>query len=561
MSGGEWRVLGVVAVAGSLLAGCGGAAAERTEASPRTTAATDVLAAHGSHRDTAGHEGGGAVVAQQYRAAGDRGPEADRATGRGARAATVARAPGAAAEAQAMDAGAPHQAPEAGTPGATPDTRADTSPSLHIVAFGPHAADEDAVDAWVAERVRRARAGGREWVRVPLVFASDGWGCTCPTNYVGSDPMSNGGHANWVRVQAANGVQFPVAPFDVIEDGTHISRGMVVRVDGYFTGETVVEDDHDRGDPDSTDGIYRLSVLHVTHVDRTIPDERAQHFRLALLAPDDADHAPHSDWACGRSDHRRVAEGRPGAVESLVVRALERKEAWVAVVLSALTAAVVPMRPASAQQRSHPHESHHARSEPHEAGPPVPLELERADDQTRFTLVPQTVDGGFDAHALDVAAQAFQSRIDGSTHPIAPRLLDLVYRTARHFHRTRVELVSGYRPDRWGSRHTHGRAIDMRIPGVPIRRLAAYARTLGFVGVGLYPRSHFVHLDVRAQSYFWVDWSRPGHRNRPHRMLASYGFREDAKARAHGVLPTPDVGPQPPPEPTMLVTTAPAAAP
>ena len=36
-------------------------------------------------------------------------------------------------------------------------------------------------------------------------------------------------------------------------------------------------------------------------------------------------------------------------------------------------------------------------------------------------------------------------------------------------------------------------------------------QVLGFVGVGVYPVSGFVHLDVRERSYFWVDTSGPRH--------------------------------------------------
>ena len=42
--------------------------------------------------------------------------------------------------------------------------------------------------------------------------------------------------------------------------------------------------------------------------------------------------------------------------------------------------------------------------------------------------------------------------------------------------------------------------------------LAAYLRGLPRVGVGIYthPRTQFVHLDVRDQSYHWLDASPPG---------------------------------------------------
>jgi uncharacterized protein YcbK (DUF882 family) len=46
------------------------------------------------------------------------------------------------------------------------------------------------------------------------------------------------------------------------------------------------------------------------------------------------------------------------------------------------------------------------------------------------------------------------------------------------------------------SQHTLAKAIDIRIPGVPTRRLRDTALTLQAGGVGYYPISKFVHVDV-----------------------------------------------------------------
>jgi hypothetical protein len=40
--------------------------------------------------------------------------------------------------------------------------------------------------------------------------------------------------------------------------------------------------------------------------------------------------------------------------------------------------------------------------------------------------------------------------------------------------------------------------------------LRDYCRTLKNVGVGYYPNSTFVHLDVRTTPAFWIDYSKPG---------------------------------------------------
>jgi hypothetical protein len=167
----------------------------------------------------------------------------------------------------------------------------------------------------------------------------------------------------------------------------------------------------------------------------------------------------------------------------------------------------------------------------------IPLVLSRVNGGDPVTLVPSREDGGFSDEDLQRAARAFCAPEAKRVHPIAPRLLDLVYRTMLHFQAPLVHVVSGYRPDRAGSRHTQGRAIDMVIPGVTNEELAAHVRTLGFVGVGIYPNSGFVHLDVRERSFFWVDTSLPGERSRMSAHLGTQAAENDVAARARGDAP------------------------
>lgn len=171
---------------------------------------------------------------------------------------------------------------------------------------------------------------------------------------------------------------------------------------------------------------------------------------------------------------------------------------------------------------------------------PQPIVFRPIASRDRFELVPAT-DGTFDAEALDRAELAFAYREDGSHRPVHPRLLQLVHRAVRHFRAPYVYVISGYRSGNPRSRHAQGRAIDLVLPGVPDRRLAAYLRPQGFVGVGIYPTSGFVHLDVRARSYFWSDASGPGQRNRERRILRTLGPRFDRIARNLGAEPVPDL--------------------
>lgn len=101
------------------------------------------------------------------------------------------------------------------------------------------------------------------------------------------------------------------------------------------------------------------------------------------------------------------------------------------------------------------------------------------------------------------------------------RLLQLVVKAAEHFGVHEVQVISSHRSKaRKGSRHRSGEAIDFVLPGVPAKKLAEELRTYPRVGVGVYihPRAQFVHLDVREQSYHWIDGSPPGRVWREHAL-------------------------------------------
>lgn len=94
------------------------------------------------------------------------------------------------------------------------------------------------------------------------------------------------------------------------------------------------------------------------------------------------------------------------------------------------------------------------------------------------------------------------------------RLMRVLAYVADHFNGRTIVVVSAFRSQNNGtngnSRHASGEAIDVRVEGVPNEVLRDYCLTLRRVGVGYYPRSSFVHVDVRDREVYWVDWSRPG---------------------------------------------------
>src|SRR5690606_28762797 len=111
-----------------------------------------------------------------------------------------------------------------------------------------------------------------------------------------------------------------------------------------------------------------------------------------------------------------------------------------------------------------------------------------------------------------------------------------------HFGAHEIRVVSAYRTPRrgTGSNHGKGRALDLVVPGATDDQVARFARAQGFVGVGVYPVSGFVHVDVRDRSYFWVDRSGPGKRSRIRPVLGYLAKKSDQEASARGVRP---VGP------------------
>lgn len=164
---------------------------------------------------------------------------------------------------------------------------------------------------------------------------------------------------------------------------------------------------------------------------------------------------------------------------------------------------------------------------PAPAAPPAPIELTLVDRNGGPAAVRACPLRLYDAAgAVDHAAVTELERCLGLAGPkrvgrrpeqevrhLEPRLLQLVVKAAGRFGAREVDVVSSLRDrGRLHSKHKSGEAMDFALPGVPPKELAAFLRGLPRVGVGLYvhPRTQYVHLDVRPESYHWVDGSPPG---------------------------------------------------
>lgn len=137
-----------------------------------------------------------------------------------------------------------------------------------------------------------------------------------------------------------------------------------------------------------------------------------------------------------------------------------------------------------------------------------PVEVAGVGTRERARIRLYTDDGEIDETARQTLERVAAN--DAAPHALAPRVEQLLMRAAYHFGAAPVQIVSAWREK--ASRHGTGEAIDFKLKGVPARQLAAYLRQLPRTGVGVYtnPKTQFVHLDVRDQSYRWIDASPPG---------------------------------------------------
>lgn len=102
---------------------------------------------------------------------------------------------------------------------------------------------------WVETRVRNARQGKRELVRIPLAQRSEGWGCRCPTHFIGRSVDRGGGP--WIQVAAKSKV-----------DTKTTRAGWVKVAEGYFTGRKIRQDLRGR-DKQPPEWLYTLWEFHV----------------------------------------------------------------------------------------------------------------------------------------------------------------------------------------------------------------------------------------------------------------------------------------------------------
>lgn len=143
------------------------------------------------------------------------------------------------------------------------------------------------------------------------------------------------------------------------------------------------------------------------------------------------------------------------------------------------------------------------------------VHMVRGTEQVELQLL--TRSGRLNPKALPKLSQLLRS--PAGSIAIDPRLASLIGMVSDHFGGRTIRVVSGYRPYSPTqytphSNHNIGRAMDFSVEGVPNTVVRDFCRSFRNAGVGYYPNSSFVHLDVRSAKTYWVDYSRPGERPR-----------------------------------------------
>jgi len=120
------------------------------------------------------------------------------------------------------------------------------------------------------------------------------------------------------------------------------------------------------------------------------------------------------------------------------------------------------------------------------------------------------VEGVYVPESLDEINRILRDHRTNEVATIDPSLLDLLHQVNSAVDASgKFEVISGYRSPASNkmlqanssgvakhSLHMEGKAIDVRVPGVSLANLRSAALKLQGGGVGYYPGSNFVHLDV-----------------------------------------------------------------
>ena len=124
--------------------------------------------------------------------------------------------------------------------------------------------------------------------------------------------------------------------------------------------------------------------------------------------------------------------------------------------------------------------------------------------------------GKYEHKALSKINHILRDHRNGEVRAIDTQLLDLLHALAlKSNSQAPFHVISGYRSPATNknirkksagvasrSLHMQGKAIDIRIHGFKTRQLKNVARKMKIGGVGYYPKSDFVHVDIGRVRYW-----------------------------------------------------------
>lgn len=126
-------------------------------------------------------------------------------------------------------------------------------------------------------------------------------------------------------------------------------------------------------------------------------------------------------------------------------------------------------------------------------------------------------DGTFVESGLKEVSWILRDFRTGDIEQIDPQLLNVLHNLRGRLETQQpIHIISGYRSPATntmlrhsggggvakGSLHMQAKAIDLRVPGVELSYLHKAAKSLQAGGVGYYPSSDFVHVDVGRVRYW-----------------------------------------------------------
>lgn len=130
---------------------------------------------------------------------------------------------------------------------------------------------------------------------------------------------------------------------------------------------------------------------------------------------------------------------------------------------------------------------------------------------------PYWIEGKYVPESLKRLNHLLRDKLNNKTIHIDKRVFDLMCALQNKVSiKKPLEVICGYRSPETNnylrkvssgvarnSLHVLGHAVDIRMKDINLGKFRDAAKSLKMGGVGYYPRSGFIHVDVRPQPYYW----------------------------------------------------------